>query len=368
MTGLRLWLIGTGVAVMLAASIYRPILLPAPTGVAAPMATIPAVAPAGIPPVVGDGILAIVPAHADSVVIPVTADFGGGWRGTLLVPADPSTPLAVRVQVLDGASLHRPNSSPDADATLALSVQVYDAATGHRIDPFPSPMAFALRPPTSADFSSLAAFGLDGGGARGQPLTAVADQSTGTKTVTLYSAGQFALGPQSPVAGDAPLSTTASSSLPIRSEAPDRAALPVRLRIASIGVDAPIVPVGLEPDGSMAATEEAHVIGWYEPGPRPGEVSNAILTGHVDWQQQTAVFFRLREVKPGDTVEVISGFKTLYRYQIESVRPYRTDEAPVAEIFAPTSAPFLTLITCDGPFDHARREYLDRLVVRAHGI
>ena len=50
-----------------------------------------------------------------------------------------------------------------------------------------------------------------------------------------------------------------------------------------------------------------------------------------------------------------------------SSRWVRADGAPVEEIFAQSSAPTLTLITCGGEYRPETREYLDRLIVRARG-
>jgi LPXTG-site transpeptidase (sortase) family protein len=146
-----------------------------------------------------------------------------------------------------------------------------------------------------------------------------------------------------------------------------RTPLPARLSIRSIDVDAPIAPVGLEPSGIMASPTDGHVVGWYELGPRPGEPSNAVMAGHVDWQRKLAVFFRLRELEPGDSVEVRSYLGNSYRYIVEDVRSYRANTAPVSEIFGGSRGPTLTLITCGGDFDMAARAYVNRVVVRARG-
>jgi LPXTG-site transpeptidase (sortase) family protein len=140
---------------------------------------------------------------------------------------------------------------------------------------------------------------------------------------------------------------------------------PARLAIPAIGVAAPVVPVGLEPSGIMAAPAQAHEVGWYQYGARPGEASNAVLAGHLDWWGKIGAFARLSEVAPGDVIEVQSNNGDTYRYVVESAQAYPNDTAPVAEIFGPTAAPTLTLITCAGAYDATRQVYQDRLVVRA---
>jgi LPXTG-site transpeptidase (sortase) family protein len=118
----------------------------------------------------------------------------------------------------------------------------------------------------------------------------------------------------------------------------------------------------------MASPAEPDLIGWYELGPRPGEPSNAILAGHVNWNGQTGAFNRLHELKPGDTIEVKSGPDLNYQYVVESIETYPADKAPVAEIFGETPQPTLTLITCGGKYDANRQAYEDRVVVRAQKV
>ncbi len=115
----------------------------------------------------------------------------------------------------------------------------------------------------------------------------------------------------------------------------------------------------------MASPGEAGIVGWYQFGPRPGESSNAILAGHVDWNGEVGSFARLHELQPGDTIQVQSSPQTGFDYVVEDVRSYQADSAPVEEILGGTLEPVLTLITCGGPYDPVRQEYRDRLVVRA---
>ena len=55
---------------------------------------------------------------------------------------------------------------------------------------------------------------------------------------------------------------------------------PERLRVPSVGIDAPILPIGLDRDGALAVPERVDVGGWWSGGAVPGEagptVSSAI--------------------------------------------------------------------------------------------
>jgi LPXTG-site transpeptidase (sortase) family protein len=149
------------------------------------------------------------------------------------------------------------------------------------------------------------------------------------------------------------------------SELPPRVA-PVELKIPSLAVDADIYPVGEDDDGAMTAPADPDTVAWWSLGPGTGEPGNMVLAGHVDWGGRLRVFGLLYRLEPGDRIVVIDEQLREYFYEVESSRRIPAEDAPVEEIFASSDRAELTLITCGGEFDHATRQYLDRLIVRAH--
>ncbi|HET9653991.1 MAG TPA: sortase [Kineosporiaceae bacterium] len=139
---------------------------------------------------------------------------------------------------------------------------------------------------------------------------------------------------------------------------------PVRLRIPSVGVDAPVEPVGLAPDGSIAAPDGWQVAGWYRGGPRPGQGGGAVVVGHVDSRSGPAVFFRLALARPGDPVFVDRADGTSARFRVTGRLQVAKDRFP-ADLYSPTLQPALLLVTCGGPFDAATGHYRDNVVVSA---
>ncbi len=126
-----------------------------------------------------------------------------------------------------------------------------------------------------------------------------------------------------------------------------------------------MVAVGLAPDGSMDAPQVGDAIAWYSLGPLPGSTGNAVLAGHVDWDKRPAVFWRLRELEPGDemTLEFSDGSSLTYRVQWSE--QYQVGAEPLGRVYENLTVSALTLITCTGEFDRGSRGYRDRLVVRA---
>jgi LPXTG-site transpeptidase (sortase) family protein len=142
---------------------------------------------------------------------------------------------------------------------------------------------------------------------------------------------------------------------------------PMKLSMPSLGVEAPIVPVGQDPDGAMAAPTDPDTVAWYEYGPGMGVSGNVVLAGHINWAGRVRTFGNLHLLEPGDAILVIDEKNNGYQYVVESSHWVRAEGAPVEEIFSQTDQPTLTLITCGGEYVSATHEYLDRLIVRAKG-
>ena len=142
-----------------------------------------------------------------------------------------------------------------------------------------------------------------------------------------------------------------------------------RLVIPKIGVDAPVVTLGVDDQGVMQSPSGAFEVGWYDFTARPGVGGNAVFSGHVDFASVgAAVFWDLRELGPGDLVEVRLADGTVYQYLVASSVSYPSGEAPIAEIVGPTGGDTVTIITCTGTFNRDIHQYSHRLVVRAERL
>jgi Sortase domain len=154
-------------------------------------------------------------------------------------------------------------------------------------------------------------------------------------------------------------------SLPERVTAPGTASKPVRLEIPAIGVSTPLLRLGLEPDGAMEVPGDFARAGWFAEGPAPGQVGPSVVAGHVDSKTGPAVFYRLRDLRPGDPVLVERADGARLRFLVERSRSYPKTTFPTRDVFGPVPAAELRLITCGGEFDRARGSYRDNLVVFA---
>lgn len=140
---------------------------------------------------------------------------------------------------------------------------------------------------------------------------------------------------------------------------------PVRIEIPSIGVSDPVEPLGLNGDGSLQVPADFGHTGWYTGRPVPGDVGPAVIVGHVDSRRGPAVFYRLRDLRPGAEVMVHRSDGSRVAFAVERSARHPKSNFPTEEVYGPTTERALRLITCGGTFDRTSRHYRDNIIVFA---
>jgi hypothetical protein len=141
--------------------------------------------------------------------------------------------------------------------------------------------------------------------------------------------------------------------------------VPVRLEIARIGVSTGLERLGRARDGTVEVPSEWGVAGWYAGGTRPGDPGSAVVLGHVDSKAGPAVFYRLRELRPGDRVEVVRADRSRVRFTVERLEQVDKLRFPTDAVYYPTLTPRLRLVTCGGAFDPASGHYRSNVIAFA---
>jgi LPXTG-site transpeptidase (sortase) family protein len=143
---------------------------------------------------------------------------------------------------------------------------------------------------------------------------------------------------------------------------------PVAIRIEKANVDAQVEQQEII-NGVMQDPSGPFVVSWYKETGRLGEDNNIVMAGHLDyWDVGAAVFYEVGKLKEGDVIEITGEDGQVYRYAVQWVKSYKVAELgakAVQEIVGKTKKESVTLITCGGPFDYEKGEYLERIVVRA---
>ncbi len=142
---------------------------------------------------------------------------------------------------------------------------------------------------------------------------------------------------------------------------------PTSLRIPSLGIDAPVMALGLIKGRELATppVDKPKLVGWYQGGPTPGESGTAIAVGHRDTMTGPAVFAGLAQVKPGKVIEARRADGRTAVYQVDRVKIFDKAGFPDKEVYGPSRRPELRVITCGGLFTR-RTGYTSNVVVFAH--
>ena len=188
-------------------------------------------------------------------------------------------------------------------------------------------------------------------------------------------AGALPVGSAAPArsaASPAPTGSGSSPATPSTRSAAGSGALvdasftPGRLVLPALGVDAVVVPVGVEAGGALTIPDNARVIGWWSGGAAPGSpVGTVLMAGHVDSAQAgPGALARLSQAPVGARLTV-RGPGSEMTYVVQARRRYLKQVLPWRTLFAQGETPRLVLVTCGGDFDYRTRHYTDNVVVIA---
>lgn len=155
-------------------------------------------------------------------------------------------------------------------------------------------------------------------------------------------------GPPQPSAASAALSDAAA----IKAPPPLPPAQPTRIRIPAVSIDAPIMNVGLDSRGVIAAPplEKAGEAAWFKDSVSPGARGSSVIVGHVDNESGPAVFYSLGALKKGSTIDVVRDDGTTAIFTIYGIEVFTKAEFPGKRVYGDTKDPELRVITCGGTY------------------
>ncbi|MFI2607267.1 class F sortase [Kitasatospora sp. NPDC018619] len=175
----------------------------------------------------------------------------------------------------------------------------------------------------------------------GQETPVVRIESSGHGTGTSAATG---------VPAAAAPSTTGTPPAGAPAPRPYPASPPTRLLIPSVGVDAPVAGLGLNPDGTVEvpSADRGDEVGWYRNGPTPGETGPAVLIGHYDTVHGPAVFKQLPKLRAGERIRIQRADGSTVDFTVRTLVQASKDSFPTEQVYGDTPGPALRLITCGG--------------------
>ncbi len=140
---------------------------------------------------------------------------------------------------------------------------------------------------------------------------------------------------------------------------------PVRISIPKIGAASTLESLGLDADGVMTTPKNPDKAGWFAPGPPPGLIGAAVIAGHVTWDREPAVFFKLGDLRRGDRIAVDRADGVRATFAVTKTGQFGKDAFPTDAVYNQVHHAGLRLITCGGVYDEQSHRYRDNLIVWA---
>jgi sortase (surface protein transpeptidase) len=146
--------------------------------------------------------------------------------------------------------------------------------------------------------------------------------------------------------------------------------LPKYLKIPKLGTNARVKPLGITSNGALQTPNNIYDTGWYDASARPGDpgsVGAILIDGHVRGPTLSGVFNEIKQLRPGDTMQIVRGDNQVFNYKVVKVQNYDASSIDMGELLASVQPgePGLNLITCGGSFNRSSWEYTQRTVVFA---
>jgi sortase (surface protein transpeptidase) len=153
--------------------------------------------------------------------------------------------------------------------------------------------------------------------------------------------------PTWPPATPTPVATATSVPTQLPSSAPV-----AHLIIDKLGVEAPVITLGLDENAVPRVPDNPRDVAWYDFSSRPGWGGNAVFAGHGEWssngQYEPGVFHALSSLELGDEIKVVLEDGAEYAYKVTASQTIPYDDPQAVEVMGATPEDTITLITHAG--------------------
>jgi len=143
--------------------------------------------------------------------------------------------------------------------------------------------------------------------------------------------------------------------------------LPRYLIIPTLGVDTPILQVGLNDQGAIDTPDNVFETAWYDASAKPGQLGAMLIDGHISSWTSPGVFYAIDTLQPGDDIMVQSGNGAIFTYEVVRTQIYNASDVDMASALAPVNPikPGLNLISCTGSVITGTSQFNERIIVFA---
>lgn len=142
---------------------------------------------------------------------------------------------------------------------------------------------------------------------------------------------------------------------------------PSRVAIPSLGVDSPLIRLGLNDDQTVQSPppDKGMTAGWFTRGARPGEPGAAVIIGHSTTPEGKAVFRDLHKVSRGTAIDIKRGDGKVLHFSVTGTETVAKKTFPARKVYGATKEKALRLVTCAGDPDATGRPAQNLIVYAA---
>ena len=141
--------------------------------------------------------------------------------------------------------------------------------------------------------------------------------------------------------------------------------VPRALYIDSLDIAARVLPMSVNPDGSMQAPIGIYDTGWYMGSARPGDKGAVAIDGHASGPTREGLFAYLDTLSVGDEVRLERGDGEMFRYRVVHSETIDVSRVDMTKFLTPhgSAEEGLNLITCNGQWLRHERTFNQRTIV-----
>jgi hypothetical protein len=145
---------------------------------------------------------------------------------------------------------------------------------------------------------------------------------------------------------------------------------PRYLNIPELGVHARVLSTGLLPSGALGTPSNVYDTDWYNASAKPGQPGAVLIDGHVSSWTSHGVFYGIKNLRPGDGIQVVRGDGAVISYRVVRSQTFAEGAVDMTSAVTPVTAgkPGLNLITCTGKVKPGTSEFDERVIVYAEQI
>jgi sortase (surface protein transpeptidase) len=142
------------------------------------------------------------------------------------------------------------------------------------------------------------------------------------------------------------------------------------IKIPKLGVNARVLQVGVMSNGALGTPSNVYDAAWYSGSAKPGQPGATLIDGHVSSWTTHGVFYSIKTLVTGDTIQIVRGDGTVLNYRVVKTQTYNADNVNMQAAVTPITngRSGLNLITCTGSVRRGTSEFTERVIIFAEQI